>query len=75
MLGPVWKEAESTDLYAFAVSSPYFAALLLILGGLFLCIGGAMLWRGRGGYGRFEIAFEPGVEAGVVLELKRGAVG
>ena len=75
MLGSVWKEAESTDLYAFAVSSPYFAALLLIFVGLFLCVGGAMLWGGGSSNGRFEISFETGVEAGVVLELKGGAVG
>lgn len=59
-------------LYAGLVLRPDLSALCLVL--LRLVLGVLEALRRRGGDGRLEVALEPGVEAGVVLALERGAL-
>jgi hypothetical protein len=64
---------QTTYLYAMTIALPYFPALLLEFIRFLLRVLCAFLGSSRDCYGRFKIAFEPGVKAWVVLELERRA--
>ena len=61
-----------TDLYTSLVLSPYFATIAFVLFRLLLGVPQSL--RRGGVYRRFEVAFEPSVEARVILALKRRAI-
>ena len=68
---PLQDEPLDTYLYARTITLPYSAALLLEFFRFLLRVFCALLGSSRYCNGRFKITLEPGIEAGVVLVLKR----
>lgn len=55
---------------AGTVALPNFPALCVEFGSFLLRVGFPLGLGGRRGYRRLQIAFKPGIKAGVVLELE-----